>query len=241
MTAFSGAAIRNLKVEARPCNATDGGGLFCGSARLGAKAWRFAYRFSGRSKRLCLGSYPDGSLKRARKLTAEARAQGAGDALLAERCGSGFDKPRAGKFGGPALTCLLPSERGSLAAWLSHTQLLLPSVQKQVPSTTPQHGRRRNAASQTNAGRASQERAGGACPTALSAATLPTSRCSAGRALVMRRAAINSAMQRAGCPSSRLACRLGSARIASRARPNAFRRNGGTQRLESSPSSRMVL
>lgn len=73
--ALSDARIRSLKPKARPFPVTDGDGLFLLVHPSGAKSWRFSYYLHKRQKRLCLGSYPEIGLKRARELTAEARAQ----------------------------------------------------------------------------------------------------------------------------------------------------------------------
>ena len=71
---LSDALIRSLKPQARPYPVTDGDGLFLLVNPSGAKAWRLTYYLNKKQKRLCLGAYPEVSLKRARELTAEARA-----------------------------------------------------------------------------------------------------------------------------------------------------------------------
>ncbi|WP_398496232.1 tyrosine-type recombinase/integrase [Variovorax sp.] len=54
---------------------TDGGGLYLEVATNGSKRWFWKYLFSGKEKRLALGSYPDVSLKAARSARDDARKQ----------------------------------------------------------------------------------------------------------------------------------------------------------------------
>ena len=56
----------------------DGNGLYLEIPPKGAKRWRFRYRYAGREKMLSLGTYPEVSLKAARRKLDDARA------LLAE-------------------------------------------------------------------------------------------------------------------------------------------------------------
>jgi len=56
--AIPGAAIRKL---------SDGGGLQLWVQPMGARLWRFAYRFGGKQKLLALGVYPATSLSHARQ------------------------------------------------------------------------------------------------------------------------------------------------------------------------------
>jgi len=56
----------------------DGNGLYLEIPPKGAKRWRFRYRYAGREKMLSLGTYPEVSLKSARRKLDDARA------LLAE-------------------------------------------------------------------------------------------------------------------------------------------------------------
>ena len=51
----------------------DGGGLYLEVAPAGGKWWRLKYRFDGKEKRLSLGTYPDISIKEARKRREDAR------------------------------------------------------------------------------------------------------------------------------------------------------------------------
>jgi integrase len=78
------AAIRNAKPIDRPYRLFDVGGLYLEVSPAGGKWWRFKYRVQGRDrvtgeekrleKRLSLGTFPDVSLKAARKRRDEARA-----------------------------------------------------------------------------------------------------------------------------------------------------------------------
>lgn len=72
--ALSDAAIRTLKPRASAYPVTDGDGLFLLVRPTGTKSWRLSYYFNRKQRRLCLGSYPEIGLKRAREMTAEARA-----------------------------------------------------------------------------------------------------------------------------------------------------------------------
>ncbi len=54
---------------------TDGGGLYLEVAATGSKRWFWKYLFSGKEKRLALGSYPDVALKAARLARDDASKQ----------------------------------------------------------------------------------------------------------------------------------------------------------------------
>jgi integrase len=72
--ALTDTAIRNAKpcinargeATSKPYSLYDSGGLLLEVMPTGGKLWRWKYRFSGKQKRLALGSYPDTSLKDAR-------------------------------------------------------------------------------------------------------------------------------------------------------------------------------
>ena len=66
-------AIRNAKPSAKPLRLFDGGGLYLEVSPSGGKWWRLKYRFSGKEKRLSLGTYPDVNLKSARDRRDELR------------------------------------------------------------------------------------------------------------------------------------------------------------------------
>ncbi|MBA3625964.1 MAG: integrase arm-type DNA-binding domain-containing protein, partial [Methylibium sp.] len=57
----------------KPVRLFDGGGLYLEVAPSGGKWWRLRYRFDGKEKRLSVGTYPDTSLKEARKRGEKAR------------------------------------------------------------------------------------------------------------------------------------------------------------------------
>ncbi len=63
--------------SAKPINKTlklfDGGGLYLEIGKNGSKLWRLKYRYSGKEKRISLGSYPRTSLKEARDKREEAK------------------------------------------------------------------------------------------------------------------------------------------------------------------------
>ena len=65
--AFSERAIRNLKPTDRPVKKGDSGGLFLLVNPNGGLWWRLKYRVDGKEKLISLGTYPDVSLKDARK------------------------------------------------------------------------------------------------------------------------------------------------------------------------------
>jgi integrase len=66
-------ALRRLKAGTRPYKRADGRGLYVLVNPNGAKWWRFKYRFLGREKLISLGTYPDTSLKQARRKCDDAR------------------------------------------------------------------------------------------------------------------------------------------------------------------------
>jgi integrase len=73
--------IRNLKPREAPYKAADEKGLFLlvnpatTHKPTGSKLWRMKFRADGKQKQLCLGAYPEVSLKQARQKRDEARAQ----------------------------------------------------------------------------------------------------------------------------------------------------------------------
>lgn len=66
-------AIRKAKATDKPMRLFDGGGLYLEVTPSGGKWWRLKFRHEGKEKRLSLGTYPDTSLKDARKRRDEAR------------------------------------------------------------------------------------------------------------------------------------------------------------------------
>jgi len=58
--------IRSAKPSDRPRKLTDARGLYLLLMPNGSRYWRFNYSYSGRSKTLAFGVYPDVSLVRAR-------------------------------------------------------------------------------------------------------------------------------------------------------------------------------
>jgi integrase len=68
-------AIRQIQPKDKPFKVFDERGLFLLVTPAGGKWWRFKYRRDGREKQLSLGTYPDVSLKSARKRRDEAREQ----------------------------------------------------------------------------------------------------------------------------------------------------------------------
>ncbi|TYC93906.1 integrase arm-type DNA-binding domain-containing protein [Novosphingobium sp. BW1] len=72
--ALNDVAIRALKPQNRSYMVADEKGLCIEVAVSGSKLWRFRYRFAGKPRKLALGSYPEVSLKEARRLRDEARS-----------------------------------------------------------------------------------------------------------------------------------------------------------------------
>ncbi len=68
-------AIRKAKPAENRKRLSDGKGLYIEVAPSGGKWWRLKYRFSGKEKRISLGTYPEVSLKQARDRRDNARAQ----------------------------------------------------------------------------------------------------------------------------------------------------------------------
>lgn len=103
--------IKNAKAGAKPVRLFDGGGLYLELAPSGGRWWRLKYRFSGKEKRLSLGTYPDTSLKVARDRRDEARR------LLADGTDPAIER-KADK-----LAAQLEAERAFkrvALAWLDH-------------------------------------------------------------------------------------------------------------------------
>lgn len=67
------AAVKKAKPGDRPIRMFDGGGLYLEVQPTGSKWWRHKFRFGGKEKLLSLGTYPEISLKEARKRRLEAR------------------------------------------------------------------------------------------------------------------------------------------------------------------------
>ena len=65
--------LRALKPKDKPYKVTDERGLYVEVTPTGGKLWRFRYRIGGAQKKLCIGSYPEISLKQARDAAYEAR------------------------------------------------------------------------------------------------------------------------------------------------------------------------
>lgn len=61
-------AIRKAKAKDKDYKLSDSGGLYLFVAKTGRLSWRLKYRFSGKERRLILGSYPAVSLSAARDL-----------------------------------------------------------------------------------------------------------------------------------------------------------------------------
>ena len=65
--------VEKVKPGSKPQHLFDGGGLFLLVATSGGKWWRFKYSFSGKSKTISFGTYPEISLAQARERREEAR------------------------------------------------------------------------------------------------------------------------------------------------------------------------
>lgn len=65
--------IRNAKAGSKPYKLSDSGGLFLHVAPSGGKWWRYKYRYQGKEKLVSLGTYPETSLKEARRKHEDAR------------------------------------------------------------------------------------------------------------------------------------------------------------------------
>jgi len=71
--ALTAAAIRNIKVRAKPYKLTDGDGLFLYVTPNGGRYWRMNYRHLGKQKTLAFGVWPDTGLAEAREQREAAR------------------------------------------------------------------------------------------------------------------------------------------------------------------------
>ncbi len=72
--ALSEMAVRHARVTGNDYTLGDSDGLTLNVAVSGGKIWLFRYYWSGKQKRMSLGSYPQISLKEARARRDEARA-----------------------------------------------------------------------------------------------------------------------------------------------------------------------
>lgn len=72
--ALSEMAVRHARVTGNDYTLGDSDGLTLNVAASGGKIWFFRYYWSGKQKRMSLGSYPQISLKEARARRDEARA-----------------------------------------------------------------------------------------------------------------------------------------------------------------------
>lgn len=70
---LSDTAVRNAKPADKPAKLADEKGLYLLVAPSGGKWWRLDYRFDGKRKTLSMGTYPETSLKEARRKRDEAR------------------------------------------------------------------------------------------------------------------------------------------------------------------------
>jgi integrase len=67
--------IRNCKPGPGVSRLFDGDGLYLEVTPAGGKSWRFKYRHDGKERRFSFGTWPEVSLKQARQLRKDARAQ----------------------------------------------------------------------------------------------------------------------------------------------------------------------
>jgi integrase len=72
---LSDIAIRSAKPSAKPQKLSDEKGLFLLLTPSGGKLWRLKYRYDGKEKKLSFGSYPEVSLREARRRRDDARTQ----------------------------------------------------------------------------------------------------------------------------------------------------------------------
>jgi len=72
--ALTDAKIRALKPKEKAYKVSDFGGLYINVTAKGSKLWRLKYRFNGKEGVLSHGPYPYVSLKEARDLRDEAKA-----------------------------------------------------------------------------------------------------------------------------------------------------------------------
>ena len=73
--ALTDTAIKKAKTKEKPYKLSDEKGLFISIQPRSGKWWRFKYRFDGKEKLLSLGTYPEVSLKKARKRRDTAREE----------------------------------------------------------------------------------------------------------------------------------------------------------------------
>lgn len=70
---LSATAVKNAKPTHKTQRLFDSGGMYLEISPAGGKWWRWKYRYSGKEKRLSLGTYPDTSLAEAREKRDAAR------------------------------------------------------------------------------------------------------------------------------------------------------------------------
>ncbi|VVO12787.1 Arm DNA-binding domain-containing protein [Pseudomonas fluorescens] len=72
--ALTDTAIKQAKPVSKPYTLTDGDGLSLQVPTTGSKRWHFRFYWHDKQLRISLGTYPDVSLKEARRRRAAARA-----------------------------------------------------------------------------------------------------------------------------------------------------------------------
>ena len=72
MQKLTATAVKQAKPKAKPYKLADGGGLYL-HVKTAGKYWRYKYRFACKEKLLALGTYPEISLAKARKVHQTAR------------------------------------------------------------------------------------------------------------------------------------------------------------------------
>lgn len=73
--ALTDSTVRHAQAREKSYKMADSGGLYIQIVPSGGKHWKMKYRFEGREKKLSFGEYPRVSLRDARDLRDEARAQ----------------------------------------------------------------------------------------------------------------------------------------------------------------------
>ncbi|HEX4271979.1 MAG TPA: Arm DNA-binding domain-containing protein [Rhizomicrobium sp.] len=71
---LTNAAIKAARPQAKPYKLYDEKGLFLSIEPKGGRLWRWKYRYSGKEKKLAIGSFPEIGLKEAREKRDEARS-----------------------------------------------------------------------------------------------------------------------------------------------------------------------
>lgn len=120
--------IKAAKPKDKAYKLSDSGGLYLHVQASGSKYWRCKYRFLGKEKMLCFGTYPSLSLAKARSMRDQAKEQlknNVDPALIKQRQKDKMYEAAANSFGALAQEWLLKHGKVLAAETAKRTQAML--------------------------------------------------------------------------------------------------------------------